>query len=34
MGLASTLGRWGLAQLDLASGKWTEAAATLHRLAR
>ncbi|MGP3998818.1 AAA family ATPase [Streptomyces sp. 8N706] len=33
-GLASALGLWGLAQLDLASGRWAEAAAKLHRLAR
>ncbi|MGP3948964.1 AAA family ATPase [Streptomyces sp. 7N604] len=34
VGLASALGLWGLAQLDLASGDWAEAAAKLHRLAR
>ncbi|MET8677137.1 AAA family ATPase [Streptomyces sp. NPDC004647] len=33
-GLASALGLWGLAQLDLASGDWAEAATKLHRLAR
>ncbi|QKV91417.1 AAA family ATPase [Streptomyces sp. NA02950] len=34
LGLASALGLWGLAQLDLASGHWAEAADKLHRLAR
>lgn len=34
LGLASALGLWGLAHLDLASGKWAEAAAKLRRLVR
>ncbi|MFF3326761.1 AAA family ATPase [Streptomyces sp. NPDC002889] len=34
LGLASALGLWGLAHLDLASGNWAEAAAKLRRLAR
>ncbi|MFE9773599.1 LuxR C-terminal-related transcriptional regulator [Streptomyces sp. NPDC005931] len=34
LGLASALGLWGLAQLDLASGNWGEAAVKLRRLAR
>jgi DNA-binding CsgD family transcriptional regulator len=34
LGLASALGLWGLAHLDLASGSWTEAAAKLRRVAR
>lgn len=33
-GLASALGLWGLAHLDLASGNWAEAAAKLRRLVR
>lgn len=34
LGLASALGLWGLAQLDLARGDWNAAAARLHHLAR
>ncbi len=34
LGLASSLGLWGLAHLDLASGNWAEAAAKLRRLVR
>ncbi|MFI7413057.1 AAA family ATPase [Streptomyces sp. NPDC049627] len=34
LGLASALGLWGLAHLDLASGNWAEAAARLRRLVR
>ncbi|MFI5689564.1 AAA family ATPase [Streptomyces sp. NPDC051636] len=34
LGLASALGLWGLAHLDLASGNWAEAAAKLRRVAR
>ncbi|MFE0257724.1 LuxR C-terminal-related transcriptional regulator [Streptomyces sp. NPDC059010] len=34
LGLASALGLWGLAHLDLASGNWAEAAAKLRRLVR
>ncbi|MXM64594.1 AAA family ATPase [Streptomyces sp. HUCO-GS316] len=33
-GLACALGLWGLAQVDLASGRWEEAAAKLRRLTR
>ncbi|NUT26259.1 MAG: AAA family ATPase [Streptomyces sp.] len=33
-GLACALGLWGLAQVDLASGHWEEAAAKLRRLTR